>query len=238
MPELWAPFAVRRDGPASKVGYPGRLHAPKRGEVKHSAVGSVAGAFQVLDNHSINSSWHFTVDKGGTVFQHYPLTVNCWHGNDTDSDGAVAANFDLIGIEHEGGPPGNESEPLTDEQVRATVMVSQWAAAQFGFERFGRYPEQAGVWTLAEHNQVGNSPTACPSNRIPWPRILAMLNEPADGWAQPSDEHLLWVLGNLTAAMRRDRDYFLDELAGFQGGDPYVLDWLAHVGGREGTSRK
>ena len=95
------------------------------------------------------------------------MSAHCWHGNDTDDDGDVRANIDLVGVEHEGGGPGNESEPLTVAQLEATIKLTAWMAAQFEltrFERFG-YHGRADAWLLVEHNEVGNTPTACPSGR-------------------------------------------------------------------------
>jgi len=178
--ELWCPFAVHRPGPAQKVGYPGgvsgldpslRMTAPKWGEVKHSAEGdSMDGAHGVLDNLGINSSWHFTVGYD-VIEQHYTVNTNCWHGNDTDNDDFVRANIDLIGIEH----LGKAGEPLTEYQIDATTRLTKWLANSNGYYGFKRFPVEAGLWCLAEHKEVGNSWTACPSDRIPWSDILQRL---------------------------------------------------------------
>src|SRR5262245_59361112 len=158
--DLWCPFAVRYDGPPEKVGYGSTLIAPKRGEVKHSAEGYWDGAHSVLWDLDVQSSWHFTV--GDYIEQHYPLDVCCWHAADTDPDGAVRGNYDLVGVEH----IGVAGEPLTQAQIDNTVLLTRWLAQQCLLGTFTRYPDQAG-WTLCEHNEVSNSPTACPSGRIP-----------------------------------------------------------------------
>lgn len=169
----WAPFAVRRDGPAWKVGYSYAGEAgPKRGDVKHSAEGYWPGLYSVLDGPR-RASWHFTVGFG-RIEQHYPLSAHCWHAGDVDDDGGVAANIDLIGDEH----LGVAGEPLTPYQVDGSALISRWAAEQNGLYRFARYPTQNDVWTLAEHNQVSDVPTACPSNRILWEPIFAALQPP------------------------------------------------------------
>lgn len=168
----WCPFAVRRDGPDRKVGYPAYgTSGPKRGEVKHSAEGRWGGIHQVLDG-TRPASWQFTIGYD-RIEQHYPLSTHCWHAGDVDDDGGVAANLELIGVEH----LGVTGEPLTEWQVDATVRVTKWASAQFMRDSYDLYPKQDRVWTLAEHNQVSNLPTACPSGRIPWLRILRMLQE-------------------------------------------------------------
>jgi len=166
----WAIFAVRREGPAWKVGYSHVGESgPKRGDVKHSAEGYWPGIYSRLDGPDA-ASWHFTIGYD-RIEQHYPLSAYCWHAGDVDDDGSVAANVDLVGIEH----LGVAGEPLTDYQVAATVKVTQWAAEQAGLRRFGIYPQQDRVWTLAEHNWVSDKPTACPSGRIPWIIILTAL---------------------------------------------------------------
>ena len=166
----WCPFAERRDGPTSKVGYSGALGitAPKRGEIKHSAEGGLAGAFGVLDAAN-DASWHFTIAYD-RIYQHYPVEANCWHGNDTDDDQAVRANIDLVGVEH----LGKAGEALTQFQLDATVKLTQWLAALAGRSTYTRWPTQTG-WVLAEHRELGNTPTACPSARIPWVKVMEML---------------------------------------------------------------
>ena len=172
----WAPFAIKREGPAWKVGYSfvGES-SPKRGEVKHSAEGWWPGIYSRLDGPD-NASWHFTVGLD-SVEQHYPLSANSWHAGDVDDDGAVSANIDLVGVEH----LGLAGQPLTAYQVAQTIRITNWAAAQAPFTRFARYSGvylPSPTWILAEHREVSNAPTACPSGRIPWHEILERLNMP------------------------------------------------------------
>ncbi len=186
MAESWCPFATIRygaQGLAAKRGYPGGvngvpsalwLNAPKRGEVKHDSVGPLTATLGVLDTHPINS-WHFTVDD--VLYQHYPIDANCWHGNDTDPDGDVRANIDLVGVEHTriGGLLA-----LTPKQVELTTALSQWLMTNGGYSRAVRFgePVPPGTWLMCEHNEVGNSPTACPSGRIRWDVIMPALVPP------------------------------------------------------------
>ncbi|KKK88012.1 hypothetical protein LCGC14_2747500, partial [marine sediment metagenome] len=166
----WAPFATRRNGPSWKVGYSfAGEGGPKRGDVKHSADGWWGGIHSVLDGPK-PVSWQFTVGFDRTE-QHYPISAHCYHAGDTDDDGGVAANIDLVGIEHLG-----ISDVLTPYQREMTVRISQFCAEQFGLRTFARYPQQQDVWTLVEHNEVSNLPTNCPSGRIPWSAIIRMLN--------------------------------------------------------------
>lgn len=171
MSDLWMPGAVRRPGPPWKVGYSFIGESgPKRGEVDHSAEGYWDGLYAALDGPALKS-WTFTI--GYDRFeQHYPLRTHCWHAGDVDDDGAVAANLDLVGKEF----LGMAGEPLTPFQVEASMRVTRWCAQQEGYDTFSRYPDQAG-WTLAEHRQVSDTPTACPSNRIPWGIFMPALEE-------------------------------------------------------------
>lgn len=196
----WAPFAIRRDGPAHKFGgYAAGTYSSKRGEVKHSAEGYWPGLYSQLDGPT-PVSWHFTVGFDRTE-QHYPLSANCWHGGDSDNDQDVRANIDLIGIEH----LGLAGEVLTNYQVDMTVQITKWAAEQFGLSTYARFPSQQGVWTMAEHNQVGNLPTSCPSGRIPWSEILALLT-PLPPDEPVYIEHDLGALGaTLSTIARRKR---------------------------------
>ena len=183
----WPPFALRLPGPPGKIGY-GTEHSPKRGEVKHSAGGYEHAMLSILANPGNGVSWHYSVMQDGRVFAHYPLTANCWHAGDSDVDGGVSANIDLVGVEHEGGAPGNESDPLTDAQIEATVALTRWMMAQYGLRGAVRYPAQSegNYWWLVEHNEVSNRPTSCPSGRIPWTEIQRRL-APAPAPELPQD---------------------------------------------------
>jgi hypothetical protein len=174
----WAPFAVRRPGPAWKVGYSFVGEGgPKRGDVKHSAEGYWSGIYAVLQGNR-RASWHFTVGFD-RVEQHYPISAYCWHAGDVDDDGGVAANLDLVGIEH----LGVAGQPLTPYQIEMTTEITRWCAEQNGYKRFARYPIQDGVWTIAEHNEVSDVPTSCPSGRIPHGLILGDLYNVEDDMA-------------------------------------------------------
>ena len=146
------PPAVQRSGPGWKTGYPPIYKNGGRGVVCHSMVGSYAGAMNRLASQD-RASWHFSVTKAGTVYQHYRVDEITWHA------GSPRWNQALIGIEHEGGAPGNESEPLTPAQRDASVALVRWLSQQCGFPLVRR----VGLW---EHNELYQ--TACPSGRIPW----------------------------------------------------------------------
>lgn len=174
MSETWLSWCTRRDGPMEKQDYwnvKGRRLDQILGEVKHSAVGSLAGTFGELDKLERQASWHFTVAKEGQVYQHYPLEAITWHCGKKGARN-IPGNVSLIGIEHEGGAPGNLSEPLTPAQLTATIRLSS---------DFRRLCPKIGAQVpmtrlnLWEHRWL--STTACPSNRIPWDTIIVALTE-------------------------------------------------------------
>ncbi|KKN83868.1 hypothetical protein LCGC14_0295210 [marine sediment metagenome] len=163
MNELWFPGARRDPGPAWKVS--GQPH-PKKGTVYHSMVGSWASAVAVL-NGSEESSWQFSILKSGETLQHYEVTAWAWHCGDRDDPaGEISNNRDLDGIEFEGGPIGNESEPLTEAQVAAAIKLTAWLLEQGHLPNLRRTGDNRGRW---EHNEI--IPTACPSHRIPHQKI-------------------------------------------------------------------
>lgn len=175
MAELWAPFATRRPGPRNKGGYSfAGFTAPKRGSVDHSAEGYSRDVIHDILDGPRRACWHFTIGYGW-VEQHYPLDWNCWHAGDADDDNGVVANVELIGKEH----MGMVGDRLSAYQLDMSVRIDQWAADQMGTEGFARWPDQSfPVWTLCEHNEVSDTPTSCPSGRIPWNAKLALLNPP------------------------------------------------------------
>lgn len=144
------------------------------GVVLHSMVGGLVGAFAELLRADRKASWCFSVAKSGVVYQHYPLTASTWHA------GSQRMNEKYVGIEHEGGPIGNESEPLTPAQLDASVKLVWWIAQQGGWT-----PSRTTAQTLFEHNEVApaSSPTACPSDRIPWSAYTAA--PPVDPFPSP-----------------------------------------------------
>lgn len=175
--ELWYPGALRRPGPDGK-----RWSEPNAvsGVICHSMQGGLVGAFSVLDDRTLinnryyrAASWTFSVEQNGLVLQHYPLDQSPFQA------GSYARNISLVGIEHEGGGPGNLSEPLTEPQVLASVMLVRWVAAQGGWA-LSRGPAPAR--TLWEHNEVTG--TLCPSGRIPWERYI---EEEPDVVTKPMD---------------------------------------------------
>lgn len=181
MIDLWMPEAVKVPGHPDKIGYESLgfgATGPKRGTIVHSAEGWGAYLKFLVQTPLAIKSWHFSILQDGTIWQHYPIDAHCWHAGDTDDDDEVRANIDLDGIEEE----GLVGQPLTPEQTSSTVRVIRFQADYFDRDgSYARFPIQpANGWTLGEHNQVSNTYTACPSDRIPWDDVLEGLEVEED----------------------------------------------------------
>ena len=149
--------------PTSKNGYPSTNIHLGEGVVIHSAEGSYASAMAVLAGPR-EASWHFFVCKDGTVYQHVDSANIAW------TNGSFEANKKFWGIETE----GVAGEPLTDPQFESLALLVKWL--------LGPLPAIRGK-TLWEHNEMtayGAQPTACPSKRIPWTRLIAALEDDMD----------------------------------------------------------
>jgi hypothetical protein len=167
------PNAIWR--PCPKHGYGNDDTHLHEGICAHSMEGSLAAAFGELDNPNREASWTFSVAKNGDVYQHVDTDNIAW------TNGSRNANKKFWGIEHE----GIAGEPLTPAQEFATTALMEWLLSTYGL-----MPKR-GV-TLWEHNEMtafGATPTACPSNRIPWNTIIPALEE--DTMGMTSDERKL-----------------------------------------------
>lgn len=159
-PDGWFDFAIRKPGPAHKVNG-GRNSAI--GIFCHSAEGYANGLWSQLTNAPV--SWHLSNLFDGSLYQHYPLTAQCWH--------ATAANNHFIGMEHEGRVPNEPT--LTDAQVVTTRRVIAELAAWKGWTPSRPTGPTDTTHTLWEHREVvrlGGTSSSCPSGRIPWDKIL------------------------------------------------------------------
>jgi hypothetical protein len=118
------------------------------------------------------ASVHGSVLYDGIVVQHYPLTASCW------ASGSREANTRFVAFETEGGPPGNESQPLTRAQLLAHVRIVRDLSSWRGWApQRPRSPADRGA-SLYEHREMtrfGAPPTACPSGRIDWAALLLEL---------------------------------------------------------------
>ena len=182
----WCPFAIRRDGPSNKHGYSfAPSPSPKRGIVPHSMEGTLAGAFGRLDSQvQPRVAWQFSIAKDGTLYQHYEVSANCWGSGDTDDDGGVRANIDLDSCEFE----GVRGETLLLPQVVTFANLYIWEEEEHNF-----LPYQTWL-TVYEHKWVSDSPTSCPSNRIPHDLVIATINELKEPVTMPAEDKLTKVM--------------------------------------------
>lgn len=157
MRALWYPLASRYPGPAGKVHGVNNV----RGAVLHSAEGYGAGLLYELARPDRSAAWHVSVLRDGTVWQHYPFNNALYHG------GSAFANYNLIGVEHE----GFVGQPLTVAQGRASVALARWLAQEAGWAGLVRGVRGR---TLYEHREVADEITACPSGRIEWDYYLTL----------------------------------------------------------------
>lgn len=153
------PSAIWRPGPIEKTGYPGVAVRQGKGAVLHSMEGPLAAGLGELDRLDRRASWHFSNPKSGTLLQHFETEAVTWHAG-------YEANCRYIGIEHE----GVVGQVLTESQIANDVALLRWLAQQEGWSSFVR------KGTLWEHREF--MATSCPSNRIPWDRIIAELEVP------------------------------------------------------------
>lgn len=168
----WFDWAVRVPGPLDKVN--GGIN-PVHAITFHSAEGYKPGLLSQLANAPV--SWHLSNLQDGTMWQHYPLSAQCWH--------ATAFNNFCIGMEHEGvvGTPFNALQITNDQRVIKEVS-----------EAYGWVPKRPIsstdlTATLYEHGEVvrlkGGMGSSCPNHRIPWDKILGQeygpMNLNADG---------------------------------------------------------
>lgn len=187
------PEAIWRESP--KHGYGADDTHLNQGACVHSMEGGLAAAFGELDNPLRQASWWFSVAKDGQVYQHVDTSNIAW------TNGSYEANRRFWGIEHE----GRAGEPLTEEQYVASRDLIRWLLESHGLQAVRGE-------TLFEHREMvrwGSAPTACPSGRIPWERILADLQE-ADMTPDESqrlerietrlEEMIKWMLGDLDPA--------------------------------------
>ncbi|HLF79615.1 MAG TPA: N-acetylmuramoyl-L-alanine amidase [Dehalococcoidia bacterium] len=225
-------WARRDPGPSEK-----QYTAPcmSQGVINHSAVGYYNGWRSRLDDMSKDANGRFTpyaaasvtgwVEKDGTLIQHYPITASCW------ASGNGIANIAFNAFEHAGGPPGNESEPLTAAQKAADLRIIRDLMAHKKLTQVRRITELApgpargaapapigttAFW-LGEHNEAvtlwGGAPTACPSKRIPWAEYLAALQNLPDGLSLVRSSAASYTFLTLALGGKRRWKVYIDSLA-------------------------
>ena len=136
----WRPISVNYGG--NVAGY--------LGAVLHHQGGN-GGLYGWFNNPSARVSAHFWIGKNGAIEQYVDTSRQAWHG--------MSLNSRYVGVETEGCPPNNPTEPLTDAQVSAFarlyaegMRVHGWANALANAD---------GQRGLGYHRMAVN--TACPT---------------------------------------------------------------------------
>jgi hypothetical protein len=176
----WLDWVERLPGPADKV-----YSVPNaaRGYVPHSAVGYYGGWASRLFSTDRREDGRYTayaaasvhgwIAYDGRVQQHYPLDASCW------ASGSVYPNTHFIAFENEGGFQPYD-EPLTDAQVEANLRLIRDLASWRDWPAICRpvdaLDRSASLYEHRECVRWGSAPTACPSGRIPWQRLLDELH--------------------------------------------------------------
>jgi hypothetical protein len=200
----WFDWAERDHGPAYKV--TGQVNSLSC-VFLHSAVGSQEGVVNVVMG-STKASVTGSVAFDGSLIQFYPVTSSPWANGSPDWNNAG------IGIEFEGGYNSGghwETEPIYDAQVEAAAHILKDLGAYKQVDpEYWQRPS-----TLKEHREV--YATACPSDRIRWDDILALVQP------QRAPRNFLW--GNeLSGVEKRGKQQFwwnegveTDALGDFEG---------------------
>jgi len=196
MPELWCPFAIRLEGPASKTGY--QDDAGNRILETHEKVG--------IDYHTMEyespgwyddaktlynalfsgreASWTFSICSfftSAVLYQHYPINTTTW------AQGYLG-NLWLIGIETESA----SHHKFTDAEYALLVKVSKWVKQELGWgewkgvgSRQTKLTHGVNGW-LFEHNNTPLAPgTDCAvftHGQVDPERLLRDLREEDMGW--------------------------------------------------------
>lgn len=138
---------------------------PAKGIFLHSAEGYAPHLLDLAVGGPL--SWHLSNLMDGKLYQHYPFTTRCWHAG-------AGPNQSYIGMENEGKVPENPT--LTDLQVSNAIHVIDDLSKWKGWKPVrSADPALQTLWEHKEAPLIGGLPSACPSGRIPWDKILAEL---------------------------------------------------------------
>lgn len=160
----WISWAIRDPGPDWKH-Y--AIDNERRGAIAHSMEGIYINARSRLFGPD-RASWTGSILYAGTLIEHYPVTYSVW------ASGSAEANIGFPAFETE----GDAGEPFNDAQLATWARIIQDLSAWAGWTP--RRPVHPLVYgdpaTLIEHRECkvlfDSSPTACPSERADWPRMM------------------------------------------------------------------
>lgn len=191
----WLVGAVVRHGIPDKV-----YSEPNKGLgfALHSIEGTIEGAIDRFLRTDKTVDGRYTVyaaascmfinPKKGILIQMHPITASTW------TSGSRSANTTLWAVESE----GRVGEPLNANQVANMMyLVSEWEA-HTGKRAVRDVEPFSMTKTIWEHNEVSDSPTACPSGRYA-PFYAALTNREEDELTPEQAEFLKWAPARLSA---------------------------------------
>ncbi len=172
----WLVGVHRHPGPSRKQS---GTRPRTTGMVAHSMEGWKAGGLAVLMGPR-SVSWTGSIYQNGTIDQHYSFLTWCWH--------AKGGNSWTPGWEFEGrtGIPLTKSQLLIGDELYDAARDLMLRKRYAGWEHWREHRRRTPYKNLWEHNEVPQSATACPSERmIPlWPLVIA----PPTGEPEPPSE--------------------------------------------------
>lgn len=139
----------------------------RRGVIAHSMEGKYVHARARLFGPD-RASWTGSILYSGELIEHYPVTYSVW------ASGSAEANIGFPAFETE----GDKYEPFNDAQLATWARIIADLSAWAGWTLLRpvhplAYGDPA---TLIEHRECkvlfDSSPTACPSERADWPRMM------------------------------------------------------------------
>ena len=141
----------------------------RRGVIAHSMEGKYVHARARLFGPD-RASWTGSILYSGELIEHYPVTYSVW------ASGSAEANIGFPAFETE----GDKYEPFNDAQLATWARIIADLSAWAGWTLLRpvhplAYGDPA---TLIEHRECkvlfDSSPTACPSERADWSRMMKM----------------------------------------------------------------
>jgi N-acetyl-anhydromuramyl-L-alanine amidase AmpD len=132
----------------------------------HDAAGWAHGALARFENPDNRGSAHIIINLDGPPWQFIDFDDAAWHAGGYIPGLGEFANLFAWGLEFEGGYP--TANPITDYQVDIAIDLLRWLPFEYRFH--WQAVRRVDLW---EHREV--YPTACPSDRIRWPEIIAGL---------------------------------------------------------------
>ena len=213
----WAPWLYQ--GASGKPSYYAGQNKPVA-VVLHVMAGHMSTVLGWARSGYPHASWHFSVGREGSVYQHLALTDGGYHAGIPDAKAAarppawrrwqglgVNVNHYTIGIEHE----GMSGEPFTPQQAEASRQLCRWLAAELGipYDR-DHFPPHADIALIDRPNDF-NTPALREAH------YQFMFEEEGDEMGMTTEERAYvdalrnavygqqWAIGVLTKQLRDEQ---------------------------------